>query len=142
VSFNSISRMFTLVVFVIGLSASSHPSLYAQFGFRAVLNPKTYRSPSGAYALTIDPSDRNGAGPAAYRMTHNGKLVWGNELGFTLWEAQVTERGEVGGYAYSDGRESWRGVFRVILLDPGSDRSSASNYALKPWCYDTISLSG
>jgi hypothetical protein len=112
----SLSRVVLPIVLAVFVSADQ--CVHAQFFFREILNPKTYRSPSGAYAIAIDPSDRRGAGKASYRLTHFDKLVWAKQLPFTLWKAGVTDKGEVGGFAYSDGKDSSRGVFRIVLLDP------------------------
>lgn len=72
-----------------------------------ILDIATYRSPSGEYALTVDPSQLHGQGAGSYRMTKNGKKIWSRELAFTLFEALVTNAGEVMGYAYTNG---WRGL--------------------------------
>jgi sugar lactone lactonase YvrE len=90
------------------------------------LQPKSYASPSGRYALFINPSDLYGRGGASYRLTQGGREVWSGEKPFTLWEAGVTDEGVVGGYAYSHGWEgsseaglkAGMGDFRVVLIDP------------------------
>jgi hypothetical protein len=50
----------------------------------AILNPKEYTSPSGAYRLRVNPSNRDGAGKATYRLTYNGKEIWSGQRPFTL----------------------------------------------------------
>ncbi len=91
-----------------------------------VLNPRTYASPSGHYALFVDPGDMHGAGGATYRLAKDGKEVWAGARPYTLWDARVADDGTAGGYAYSHG---WRGfplagpnpgpgTFRVVLLAP------------------------
>jgi hypothetical protein len=86
--------------------------------FPTVLNPKTYRSPAGTYALTVEPSDMSGKGEASYRLTGGDQVVWARELPFTLWHAAVTDDGLAGGYAYSEGYDSLAaGDFRIVLLD-------------------------
>jgi hypothetical protein len=90
-----------------------------------VLNPKTYLSPSGQFALLVDPSDIYGRFGASYRLTRQGREVWSGERPFTLWEAAVTDDGVVGGCAYSlgwsgntDGHDGVRhGNLHVILID-------------------------
>lgn len=89
-------------------------------GAPPILQPTRYESPSGDYALDVDPSSREGAGPGTYRMTWDGEEVWAKQLPVTLWNAAVTDRGFVGGYAYSAG---WRdprvdGSFHVLILSP------------------------
>lgn len=79
-----------------------------------VLNPKTYVSPSGVYALAVDPTDLYGRGPADYRFTKDGKTIWENRLPYSLWEVVVADSGQVGGYAYTHG---WRG-----FSEEGGDR--------------------
>jgi len=41
-----------------------------------VLNPKTYKSPSGEYELRVDPSTKYGEGEGHYRMLRGGAEVW------------------------------------------------------------------
>jgi hypothetical protein len=84
----------------------------------SVLNPKTYRSPAGAYTLTVDPSGMSGKGKASCRLTRGAQVMWAKELPFTFWQAAVTDDGLAGGYAYSEGYDSLAGGdFRVVLLD-------------------------
>jgi hypothetical protein len=90
-----------------------------------VLNPKTYKSASGQFALRVDPGDMLGRGGATYRLTKAGREVWSGKKAYTLWDAGVTDEGVVAGYAYSHG---WRGFskkgiavgmgdFRAVILD-------------------------
>jgi sugar lactone lactonase YvrE len=72
-----------------------------------VIDPKTYRSPSGRFEVTVDPSDVYGAGSAIYRFKENGKERWSTILPFTLIEAAVTESGATAGYAYTQTRYGW-----------------------------------
>jgi hypothetical protein len=67
------------------------------------LNPKTYVSASGEYSLLVDPTDSYGRGAANCRLTKNGKAVWQCSLPYTFWEAVVSDRGQVAGYAYTSG---------------------------------------
>lgn len=89
------------------------------------LNPYTVGSASG-FTLLVNPSDMLGRGPADYRMTRDGRVIWEARLPFTLWEAAVTDDGRVAGYGYTHG---WRGYadggvpgdmgeFVVALLAP------------------------
>src|SRR5258708_5725642 len=73
-----------------------------------VLQPKTYRSPAGQYALTVDPSDLYGCGEGAYRFSDGGKESWSLTLPFTLWDASVTNRGTIAGYAYTHSAGGFR----------------------------------
>lgn len=77
-----------------------------------ILNITTYRSPSGEWSATIDPSKREGGGPGAYRVEHKGKLAWEKNLDFTMWEAAITDNGELAGYGYTSGWRGWDGAPR------------------------------
>ena len=97
------------------------PGLVHGFGFPvppAILDPKTYISPSGRYTLLVDPSHMHGRGPATYRLSKDGREVWSGEKQFTLWAARVTDEGVVGGFAYSDGQgdSQTKGDFQVVIL--------------------------
>lgn len=83
------------------------------------LEPKTYKSRSGEFALSVDPEDRTGAGKARYTMQHGAATAWSAELPFALWDAVVADDGVVGGYAYTDGFERSDGEFVVAILDAG-----------------------
>lgn len=85
------------------------------------LDPKRYYSPSGRYALFVNPSSPTGSGSAFYRLTHNGKTVWEKTHPFTLRVVGVTDTGIVAGYGY------WQGLFGAgtavrnfdtVILDP------------------------
>lgn len=80
---------------------------------------KEYSSPNKAYVLTETRKNPFWSGPAEYRLTLKEKVLWAAELDFTFQEAELTDDGVVGGYAYS-GRYGARfgGDIRVILLDP------------------------
>lgn len=88
------------------------------------VDPTTYKSPSGAFALVVDPSQPGGAGKATYRLTRRGTVIWEGERPFTLWGAGVADDGTVGGWAYSNGLMSWAtrsndyGTLTLHLLDP------------------------
>ena len=106
-----------------GQGASVVTSTIAEAFEDGVVNPQTYASKSGAYQLVVDPSDRNGRFGALYVMTKDGETVWSGERPYTLLEVQVSDVGEVAGYAYSQGLHGggarWgRGDFRVVILGP------------------------
>jgi hypothetical protein len=88
-----------------------------------VLNPRIYRSSSGAFELEVDPTDRGGRGPGLYRLERQGAVVWQAALPFTFFEAAVAEDGAVAGVAYSKGFEGGPygenpGNLRIAVLDP------------------------
>jgi hypothetical protein len=88
-----------------------------------VLNPRTYRSSSGAFELEVDPTDRRGRGPGRYRLERHGGVVWQGTLPFTFFDAAVAEDGAVAGVAYSKGFEGGPygedpGNLRIAVLDP------------------------
>ncbi len=68
-----------------------------------VAQPTNYVSPSGVYALYVDPADRYGEGGAKYRLSKNGVEVWSGEKPYTLREAVVTDEGLAAGFAYRTG---------------------------------------
>ncbi len=68
-----------------------------------VLNPTVYRSVDGGFELLVDPSEPDGSGPAHYRLTQDGTVVWEREHSFTFFNAAVREDGTVAGAAYSRG---------------------------------------
>lgn len=83
---------------------------------RPVLNPQTYVSPSGVYALTVDPSHSDGQGPADCRFVKDGKPVWSKRLPYTLWETAVSDSGQIVGCAYTDGDGGFsKGDFIVAI---------------------------
>ena len=86
-----------------------------------VLDPKSYKSPSGRYTLLVDPSNSYGAGSANYSFYNGDDEIWSGDRSFTLWDARVSDSGMVGGYAYSHGLGAWKenGEFRVIIIEQG-----------------------
>lgn len=84
-----------------------------------ILDPKTYHSPSGYWQLTVDPSDRYGAGEARYDLQRGGETLWAITLPFTFQDAVVSDDGKTAGYAYSRGhwvRFDDLGDFIVAML--------------------------
>ena len=67
------------------------------------LQPRDHVSASGEGVLHVDPSQRYGAGPARYRMTRRGIVLWEYEQPFTFQEAFVASDGSSVGYAYTTG---------------------------------------
>lgn len=82
-----------------------------------VLDPAEHRSPDGGYVLYLDPSARDGAGPARYRLSRHGEALWDAELPFTLRELAVTDAGFTAGYGFTRG-DRLDGEFLVAILDP------------------------
>jgi hypothetical protein len=105
---------------------------FARVAVAQDLEPKTYKSRSGDYALTVDPAARTGAGKARYTMMHGAATAWSAELPFALWDAVVADDGIVGGYAYTDGLEHDDGEFVVAILDAGG-KVRASERAPRKW---------
>ena len=79
--------------------------------------PKTYTSSSGKYSLTVDPSDRDGAGKARYVLKSGGEITWSGEEPFTFRGAFVADDGTFGGYGYSKGHSEGASEFVVALID-------------------------
>ncbi len=90
-----------------------------------VLDPHTYRSTSGRFELTVDPSELYGCGQAKYQFKADGKERWSKTLPYTLCRAAVTDRGLIVGYGYTRspggfwnrGDAKPMGEFLVVLLD-------------------------
>ena len=95
-------------------------------GPRPSVNPATYSSLSGEFALSVNPTDLFGRGPADYRFTKNGTVVWAKRLPFTLYGAGVTNSGRMIGYAYTHGLDGFSeagykagmGDFIVAIFSP------------------------
>lgn len=85
----------------------------------AALQPYTRKSPDGHWALAVDPSQRDGSGPAKYLCTHDGKVAWGGEKPWTFHDAIVTDQGFAAGYSYSKGGLDFaEGDFHAVILSP------------------------
>lgn len=84
---------------------------------RLIVNPQTYTSPSGEYALHVDPTDVEGRGAGAYRLTRNGAEVWAAKLPFTFFDARVADSGVVGGVGYSAGYRNRRRPGDILVAD-------------------------
>ena len=89
----------------------------AQIIFATFLDPADHRAPSGEYVLYLDPSTPDGAGPAQYRLSHRGDVLWNAELPFTFRELAVTDAGFTVGYGFTNG-DSFHGHFVVAAIDP------------------------
>ncbi len=80
------------------------------------LDPQTYASPSGEYALFVDPSRPDGGGEGRYRFTRDGQELWSGARPWTLQEAVVGDDGLVAGYAYGAGPRGGAGDSLTILV--------------------------
>ena len=104
-------------------------SVLASGGPPTMLNPYLRTSPSAVCSLSVNPSDLYGRGPADYRFTKNGEIVWTNRCPFTLWDCEVADSGHVAGYAYSlgeaglseEGYLAGRGDFSVVILSSSGE---------------------
>ncbi|MBI1381291.1 MAG: hypothetical protein GC161_09390 [Planctomycetaceae bacterium] len=84
------------------------------------LDPAEHRAPSGEYVLYLNPSTPDGAGPAQYRLSHRGAVLWDTELPFTLRELGVTDAGFTVGYGLTNG-DSLRGQVVVAVIASTGD---------------------
>ena len=120
--------MSILKIFILAAAVNWVPSLTpAHWSQRLpeILNPRTYTSPSGQYAVFIDPGDIYGRNGATYELRKNGKTQWRKKLPVTLWEANISDNGLIGGYGYSNGPEGFgteesdrgSGTFHVVVID-------------------------
>ncbi len=69
-----------------------------------ILNPKRYRSGTGAIEVLVEPSIREGYGSSTVTYVRAGETQWTKEFDFTIWDAEVAESGTIAGYAYQWGR--------------------------------------
>ncbi len=85
-----------------------------------ILQPGEFASPSDEFVLFVDPSHRDGAGPASYRMRRGDEVLWERELPITLWTPSVTNDGRVAGFAYSTGYGNHidDGILHLVVLAP------------------------
>jgi len=117
-----------LAVVLPALAAAPRSEARRRQYFSPVLDPRTYASPSGEWALYVNPGDKSGRGGATYRLRRKGAVVWEGPRPFALWEAGVADDGTVGGVAYSRGFEGWGGRkpddygdFSVVVLGPAGE---------------------
>jgi hypothetical protein len=68
-----------------------------------ILDPYTRESPDGRYVLSVEPTTRNGEGPARYRLLRDGKELWARDEPITLNGAALGDDGVIAGYAYTRG---------------------------------------
>ena len=112
----------SLIMFGVSLVVSAQkPAVVAARPCVDLLGPRVYSSPSGEFALEVQPGAGRGAGPALYVMTRSGAEVWSGQQPFTPWEAGVTDHGVAAGYAYSNGEGGSigdPGDFRVVIFAP------------------------
>ncbi len=119
-------RTVRRVVLIAALAMASRAPTRASESAPKTLDPTTYKSPSGAFTLTVDPSDIYGRYGGAYRVTKNGKELWSATLPFTFWQASVTDTGVVAGYAHTLGQRGFGetrdeprpGDLIVAIIDP------------------------
>lgn len=97
----------TIVIFLI----------LSNYAGASVRQPKAYAAPAGHYVLSVDPSDRFGAGSANYTLRKDGRTVWSGDRSFTFADAVVGNDGVVGGYAYTAGYGVDGGEFVVAILN-------------------------
>lgn len=100
------------------------------------LAKRRYRSPDGAYELTVDPSNRWGMGKGHNTLRHAGEIAYERDMPKTLWDARVTSSGRVFGYAFEngttggvreltpDGKEIMQALF-IYLIDASGETRAA-----------------
>jgi len=118
-------RKIIRIIFSLPLFLTAAHAVASLSGSQAVVNPSTYRSPSGKFVLKMEPSDLYGRGEADYRLTSGGSVVWEGKKPFTLREVGVADDGSVAGYAYTHGEEGFSekarrdmGQFIVAIIGP------------------------
>ncbi|MCC6405681.1 MAG: hypothetical protein IT453_00845 [Planctomycetes bacterium] len=112
-----LTRIVALVSLALVLAANGlgFQGVYGEW----VVQPHEHASRDGHWKLAVDPTQRQGAGPADYELTHDGQLAWKGRLPFTLLDAAVTSDGTFVGYAYTEGVESSKG--ECVLATIGAD---------------------
>jgi hypothetical protein len=117
------SQIVRLVILGALVAAANGVVVRAQMAPPQTLDPATYKSPGGTFAVTINPSDIYGRYGGTYRVAKNGKEVWAKPLPFTLCNAAITDTGVVAGYGYTlgeygIGKSRGPGDMIVVLIDP------------------------
>jgi len=99
------------------------------------LDPARYVSPSGHFVLHVDPTERDGAGPADCRLDRAGETVWEKRLPFTFREAVVSDGGLSCGYAYTEGRgpfDGGGGELVLAMVDSSGEVVMREGHAREP----------
>lgn len=100
-------RVVVLGLFVCAAVANAQQVFRTETGFgsnhKSIVDFTTIRSTSGRYEMSIDPTERFGAGSATYRLKCDGQERWTKELPFTLRVAVLADDGVTCGYAYTEG---------------------------------------
>lgn len=112
-----------MLALIASVLLSSAPSVVApaREGAEPILDPRTYRSPNGKYALFVDPTARDGSGSAKYKLSLDGKELWSRDEPITLYRAALGDDGVIAGYAYTHGYRDARceGKFCVAISAAG-----------------------
>lgn len=95
------------LVVATGLICISSAAWAELAGPRPSVNPATYSSPSGEFSFFVNPTDLFGRGPADYRFTKSGEVVWTKQLPFTAYDAAISDSGHVIVYAYTHGLDGF-----------------------------------
>ena len=87
---------------------------------RETIQPRNLASPSGEWTARTDPSSKFGDGPSRVSVSYGGQPAWEAELPFTLWEAQISDGGQLAGYGFTAGYPIGRarGELVVAILAP------------------------
>jgi hypothetical protein len=101
----------------------------AAFADQPHVHPYTQASPSGAWRLSVMPTDPEGKGAATYALARDGARVFEAKLPHTLRECVVTDAGLAIGYAYDTGYMGWGGNLVVCSIDPGGTLKVADTVA-------------
>jgi hypothetical protein len=85
----------------------------------ASIEPRTISSPSGEWTAHLDPSSRYGGGPSHVVVSHGAQPAWSADLPITLWDAVLTDTGQLAGYAFTAGNpEVANGDLVVAIFAP------------------------
>jgi hypothetical protein len=84
------------------------------------IQPCNLSSASGEWTARTDPSSKRGDGPSHISVWHGAERAWEAEVPFSFWDAQLSDEGQLAGYAFTEGRMSVgaKGEFVVALFGP------------------------
>ncbi len=103
-------RWFRRFLVVAGLALAALPAVSQD---SEMVDPYDARSPSGNYALHVDPSTWSGLGPAIYTLMRDGEVLWSRQLDYTLRDVVV---GDDGAFAGSAQRRTESHELELMLL--------------------------
>lgn len=101
-------------------------------GGRETIQPCNLSSPSGEWTARTDPSSKFGDGPSRISVWRDGQPAWEAEMPFTLWEAQISDEGQLAGYGFTAGHQDLgaKGELVVAGFSPDGRELLHQSFAL------------